>query len=243
DAQLARGDDGERGHGGGAARAVPGAGDDGADAGARAGHDAVLAHGSRAAAHAPSEAREGQPAPRRVEGERLERNRAARLDRRGAWRHVAAGDLRGRRGRDAGAAGADLPGAAVGVAAAGGGHAGAVFADLARAAVVGAKANRDAWRHGGGDPGCNEQTGDCCAEQREEETNWCFHGVVAFIMLLRDLPAKVAEDFSAMEAAIGGSLGVLQFEARRVLPRRVTVNKLNYYKIAIVGFEGTIRLC
>ena len=64
----------------------------------------------------------------------------------------------------------------------------------------------------------------CCAEQREEETNRCFHrGFVAFIILLRDLPAKVAEDFAArggQESGVGG----LYFEARRVLPRRVAVN-------------------
>jgi hypothetical protein len=36
------------------------------------------------------------------------------------------------------------------------------------------------------------------SKQREEETNWCFHVFVAFIILLRDLPVKVAEDFAAM---------------------------------------------
>src|SRR5204863_8588169 len=103
DAQLAHGDGGEGGHGGAAARAVPGGGGDDGDAGSRASHDAAVAtDGSGAAARAPSEAREGQSAPRRVFGERLERNRGARLDRHIAWRHVAAGDRRGGRGRDAG---------------------------------------------------------------------------------------------------------------------------------------------
>jgi hypothetical protein len=41
------------------------------------------------------------------------------------------------------------------------------------------------------------------AEHREEETNWCFHGFVGLIMLLRDLAPKVAEDFAAMGARIG----------------------------------------
>src|SRR5262249_11247180 len=107
--------------------------------------------------------------------------------------------------------------------------------ELRQTATLGATA--------GGTPAANSKAGIAAQRRGGRERIWCFHGVVAFIMLLRDLPAKVAEDFAAMEAAIGGSLGVLQFEARRVLPRRVTVNKLNYYKIAIVGFEGTIRLC
>ena len=36
------------------------------------------------------------------------------------------------------------------------------------------------------------------------ETNWCFHLFVAFIILVGDLPVKVAEDF----AAIGERRGV-----------------------------------
>jgi hypothetical protein len=47
------------------------------------------------------------------------------------------------------------------------------------------------------------------------ETNWCFHLFVAFIILVGDLPVKVAEDFAAIGERRGSASA--RFEARRIL--------------------------
>jgi hypothetical protein len=56
-----------------------------------------------------------------------------------------------------------------------------------------------------------------CAQQGEEETNWCFHLFVAIMILVGDLPVKVAEDFAAMRARIRVYLGVQHFNRKKTI--------------------------